>query len=246
MELNVKKVSLLRNLIIVVILVMSTSIATYAQDIIVTTKAEKITAKVTEVDVDIVKYKQYDYQDGPTYTIKKSDIASIIYQNGQVTVFDQPQQGNKPQPTSMGSNNEDKGQDYAYFKYLDRDDDAMSDFLKKYDNESYQIFRKGEALGGVGKGLFIPGIIFTAVGVGIMIVNTAIDEDEDLYIAGSAVTAVGQVFIITSIPLRAAGGGLKAKAKNLYEEKYFKGQSAITPSLQFNVNSYGVGLALKF
>jgi len=64
-------------------------VATHAQDVIVTTKAEKIEAKVTEIDIDVVRYKQYDFQDGPTFIIKKLDIDFIVYQNGQVVVFEQ-------------------------------------------------------------------------------------------------------------------------------------------------------------
>jgi hypothetical protein len=60
-----------------------------AQDTILTTQSEKIIAKIIEVDIEVVKYKQYNYQEGPTHTIKKTDISSIIYQNGQVTVFEQ-------------------------------------------------------------------------------------------------------------------------------------------------------------
>ena len=58
-----------------------------AQDIIVTKDSRKIEAKVTEVNIDVVKYKVFANQDGPTYTILKSDIATIIYQNGNVEAF---------------------------------------------------------------------------------------------------------------------------------------------------------------
>ena len=59
-----------------------------AQDIIVTKDSRRIEAKMTEVNKDDVKYKSFANQDGPTYTLLKRDIASIIYQNGQVEVFE--------------------------------------------------------------------------------------------------------------------------------------------------------------
>ena len=62
--------------------------ACFAQDVIVTKDAKKIKAKVTEVNVNDIKYKNFDNPDGPTYTLLKSDIASILYQNGQVEVFE--------------------------------------------------------------------------------------------------------------------------------------------------------------
>ena len=76
-----------------------------AQDIIVTKDSRKIEAKVTEVNIDDVKYKVFTNQDGPTYTLLKRDIASILYQNGQVEIFEtsssQPSASAQtaPQPT---------------------------------------------------------------------------------------------------------------------------------------------------
>lgn len=66
--------------------------STYAfcQDIIVTKKSEKIEAKITDVEQDVIKYKKFSYQEGPIYTIKKSEIASVIYQNGDVETFTEP------------------------------------------------------------------------------------------------------------------------------------------------------------
>jgi opacity protein-like surface antigen len=86
-----------KSLIATVALLVSVAAMASAQDIIVTTKSEKITAKITEIEVDVVKYKKYDNQDGPTYTIRKADIASIMYKNGQVEVFEQSQQAQQPQ-----------------------------------------------------------------------------------------------------------------------------------------------------
>ena len=60
----------------------------FAQDIIVTKDAKRINAKVAEVNVDNVRYVNFDYQDGPVYTLLKRDIAAILYQNGQAETFD--------------------------------------------------------------------------------------------------------------------------------------------------------------
>ncbi len=69
------------------LLVLFISNALFAQDIIVTKNSEKIEAKITDVEQDCIKYKKFSYQEGPTYTIQKSEIASIIYQNGDVETF---------------------------------------------------------------------------------------------------------------------------------------------------------------
>jgi len=239
-------------LIIAILFVMAAGI-TYAQDIIVTTKSEKITAKITEVDVEVIRYKQFDYQDGPIYTIKKSEIASIIYENGSVMTFEQARETPPPAPTT--SKSEDKNTDYLYFKSLARNDGAMYSFLKTRDNECYQMFHRGIQMSRAGKGILVPGILLTVAGV--VLIGVAYAEsyedawgyygpDEDLLLAGTILTPIGGAFVITSIPLSASGGKLKSRAKNLYEQKYFQGQTAIKPSLQLNSNSNGIGLCLKF
>ena len=81
--------------VIIIGLVLTANLTAYSQDIIITKKAEKITAKVTEIEENTVKYKKYEYQDGPTYTIKKTDIASIVYDNGSVEVFEAKKEESK-------------------------------------------------------------------------------------------------------------------------------------------------------
>ena len=71
-----------------------------AQDIIVTKDSRRIEAKVTEVNIDNVKYKVFAHQDGPTYTLLKSDIVTILYQNGNVETF---VGAPSPMPANAGS-----------------------------------------------------------------------------------------------------------------------------------------------
>ncbi len=67
-----------------------------AQDVITLKSGDEIQAKVTEVGQTEVKYKRFDNPDGPTYTVSKSDIFMVKYQNGQKEVFkdEQPAQNN--------------------------------------------------------------------------------------------------------------------------------------------------------
>lgn len=66
------------------------SFSAYAQDIIVTTDAKKIDAKITEVSKSEIRYKEKDYLDGPTFVISTDEISSIIYANGKVVLYSQP------------------------------------------------------------------------------------------------------------------------------------------------------------
>jgi hypothetical protein len=60
-----------------------------AQDIIHTKDGQEISTKVEEVGIDVVKYKKFDKQTGATYLILKSDIVSIMYEDGEIDVFSQ-------------------------------------------------------------------------------------------------------------------------------------------------------------
>lgn len=62
----------------------------FAQDIIVTTDAKKIEAQIMEVSKSEIKYKEYDNLDGPTFVISTDEISSIIYKNGKVVLYNQP------------------------------------------------------------------------------------------------------------------------------------------------------------
>ncbi len=51
-------------------------------DSIILKNGEEIKAKVTEIASDEIKYKKCDNLNGPTYTIKKSEVFMIKYSNG--------------------------------------------------------------------------------------------------------------------------------------------------------------------
>lgn len=60
----------------------------YSQDIIYKRASEdSILAKITEVNIDNIKYRSYSNLDGPLYVIKKEEINRIVYSNGDVDHF---------------------------------------------------------------------------------------------------------------------------------------------------------------
>lgn len=58
-----------------------------ANDVIITHDAQRIDAVITEVSAVEVKYKQANFQNGPTFVLAIDDIATIIYSNGKVQAF---------------------------------------------------------------------------------------------------------------------------------------------------------------
>ena len=58
-----------------------------AQDVIVKKDQSTVMSKVLEITNTEIKYKKWNNQDGPTYSIDRSEVLSINYENGEVEKF---------------------------------------------------------------------------------------------------------------------------------------------------------------
>jgi len=76
----------MKKIVLVLLSVFITSFL-FAQDIIITKEGNKIESKILEINEYEIKYKNFANLNGPVYAIKKSGIVTIIYENGQVDVF---------------------------------------------------------------------------------------------------------------------------------------------------------------
>ena len=58
-----------------------------AQDVILKKDNTTVLSKVLEINSTEIKYKKWSNQDGPTYSINRSEVTRINYQNGEVETF---------------------------------------------------------------------------------------------------------------------------------------------------------------
>jgi len=70
----------------------------FAQDQLFKKDNSKTDVKVLEVTPTEIRYKLFTYQDGPTITVLKSEVALIIYQNGTHETFNTPPPAAQSQP----------------------------------------------------------------------------------------------------------------------------------------------------
>ena len=160
----------------------------------------------------------------------------------------------KPNVKSRYQNRPSDTTDYAAFTRLRNNDNAMEEFLKANDAALYRQFHTGASLRQSGKTFLGLGLVLTGVGVGLFVVGAVqINDNPDfgsgfnLALVGATCFSVGQVFTIVSIPLSAVGGGLKRRAANGYEEKYFnRSKTYSRTSLNLTLTGNGVGFALRF
>jgi len=89
--------------VILTLFLAATCFTLHAQDVIVKSSGEEIKAKVTEVGTAEIKYKRFDNESGPTYTIPKSEVFMITYEDGSKDMFGRGEQTTAapaPQPAS--------------------------------------------------------------------------------------------------------------------------------------------------
>jgi len=72
-------------------------IITNAYDIILLKSGDEIKAKVLEVTDQQIKYKEFDFQSGPTRNLNISEVFMITYENGRKEVFNKQNASSKRQ-----------------------------------------------------------------------------------------------------------------------------------------------------
>jgi hypothetical protein len=123
---NVETAHLNQNPMKYILLSITASILSLAnclsQDIITKKTGEDIQAKVIEVAIDEVKYKKFDNLDGPLFTLLKSDILMIRYQNGTKDIFNEStgNAGTKPRYADMAN----EGKEDAIANYTGKNSGA--------------------------------------------------------------------------------------------------------------------------
>ncbi len=81
---------------LLVIIMVLTFAASYSQDVITKKNGDDIASKVIELTPTEVKYKKIDNPDGPIYTILKSDVLMIRYENGTKDIFNETVEKESP------------------------------------------------------------------------------------------------------------------------------------------------------
>lgn len=83
------------------LLFLLSSLAMSSQDIIVKNDGSAILSKVIKVGTTEIEYKKFSNQNGPTYTVLKTDVMAINYENGEKDVFSVESDSGKGTNTSQ-------------------------------------------------------------------------------------------------------------------------------------------------
>lgn len=222
----------MKQFIITVFLILFTTETLFAQDIITKKDGTDIKSEVLEVGVTEIRYKNFANLDGPIYSIPKKDVMMVTYKNGQRDVFGSEETSNDSFNVGVMSFNSWTGQLSLNGVVIDK-------------NATYKYFTpESEALYKQGVALYNGGIIMMSVGLGVSLgwfIGTAIGGRPG-YCAAVSIVSAGVGLI--GIPLYAGGKNKMDAAIYDYNSKH--GLAQKTPELNFGIQNYGIGLALKF
>lgn len=189
---------ILHALLVVVCLLVVQTIS--AQDIITLKTGEDINVKVLEVGSLDVKYKKSDNPDGPSYTLLKSEIFMIKYQNGTKDVFNTTPPPAAPAPATDAKKEVETGI---------RNYQAEQEY-----NTNMKIYKKrlgsGIACTAIGVPFLITGSALIGVGVNYLNMSDSYygyyDTDDFGYEdRGLAMVLSGTALVIAGIPLTIVG-----------------------------------------
>lgn len=140
--------------ILLVILMILCSANVTAQDVIVKKDGSTILSKVIEIGSVEVKYKKFSNLDGPTYSIIKSEIQAINYENGEKEIINDV----------LSPKSQPQQQEFNYNRDVAR---GIADGNRLQKEKLYASAKSWNTVGGVWSGLCIVGglslVIFTKV-----------------------------------------------------------------------------------
>jgi len=252
--------------------IMLLSLNAIAQDIILKQDGSEIKAKVLEITDQQIKYKDFDFQSGPTRNINIPDVFMITYENGQKEVFnkktstsitppkevfsEQTPTPTVPEKTHNASSSDLKRE----FDRIGTNDIAMLNFFMQNNFfEYYDRFGSACHQRAAGRVLLSSGIACMASGAVWMILAQTLygnpgpfdydagDRYRSYMITGGIFMSAGEILTIVSIPVSASAGAKKKAIKNDFAREYF-GVEGYTyqPKLNFGATSNGIGLTLNF
>ena len=184
----------------------------FSQDLITLRNGDEVKAIVTEIDKNTVKYKKFENPTGPIYSLEKSGVFMIKYENGTKEVFEisvveasKDEKGNVSAPAAAGLTYRKPGAILENNEYLSIDESRnilsrVPEALASY-NKGLKLIKAGKLLNGIG--------LVTCLGIGLLVK----DPSMTVLAVGVAVASTG---LIGSISTTVSGRKKIKQAVNIY------------------------------
>ena len=227
----------MKKLIFILFFLTGIAFSIHAQDVITLKSGDEIKAKVLDIDLTMIKYKKFDNQAGPSYTIEKNKVFMIRYENGTKDVFNDHPSGNESsqvktsQPEIKISINKDqityKGAKVLKNNVRMRPNEVKSTFSSNFPAlKKYKSGRTCRTISWVLTGL-------GAVDLSIAVINTSKGIDAKSTFAFAGLECASALFF------DAISSSMINKSVKMYN-------SGNKTSLNWGVTKYGIGLCYNF
>lgn len=236
----------------VVFLLSSMNIA-MAQDVILKNDNSTILSKVIEVSSTEIKYKKWSNQDGPTYSILRSEVSRINYQNGEVDEFS----NNTGVPTVANGQLQNPS---LFAGYMDDEgsggklringrvltDEEVRNLVSP---QNYELYLKAKKQNTIGAVFYTIGGI--SLGVGSTLLLIADKGDFNTLIAAGVAAGLSLITLPPGAILTSIGGSKMKSIAKEYNQRNGKNYSLnLSPSLMRcetpqSYGNCGLGLTLS-
>ena len=214
---------------------LAVSVTLFAQDIIIMKNGSEIQAIVQDVGIDDVKYKKFDNPSGPNYTLKKSEIFMIRYENGSKDVFNEivtevPTDKQQQSPlTELSYSRDNVWQNDVKIK----PDQVRA--IMSGNSAALEKYNTGRALHVTGQIFAYPGVFLLGWNAGTVISGGEIN---------GVLVGLGLASSISGIIMLLAGKSQMKTSVNLYNSGL--NNNATSYQINFGATQNGIGLCLQF
>lgn len=227
------------------LLILSTVCAN-AQDVIVKKDNSTILSKVTKISSTEIEYKKWSNQDGPTYTINKSDVVSINYQNGEIDKFNE-----QNEDSDVKARMTRDGKDLVLDDIVLTNEDVERIFGKQ-NYETYLGAREQMVAGAFFAVVFVGSLFWDVICISNM---STYKDDVTKVNTWTQGLIIGAIVGDVSLPLMCVFSGIGKGRLNWLADEYNKQHQGyslnLTPSIircktPQSQNHYALGMTLRY
>lgn len=235
----------------IVILICVIQFSGFSQDIIMLRTGDEIQSKVEEVGIDIIRYHKFDNISGPIYTIEKSKVFMIKYQNGSKDIFSEQKVAQTPTvvetpkteiaPPIQSNNLTYQSNKNIFLNYKRLSPREVKSLMITYPDIQKE-YKSGRTYNTIGACFMVP--LFTSEFIAIFQIINKKDHISDMPLLNrkyGPTLAVMGVSFVGYVTFATIGSTKIMKSVSDYNNK-------VTPatSFNFNINPNGLGVVMKF
>ena len=219
----------MKKIIFAVVLFLSTTVLSFAQDLITKKDGSVFEAKVLEVEQSQIAFKKYSNLEGPTYRVDLADIKSIVYENGEIEEYNVSSEPEKKASLPQGMMTYNGWSGKVSVGGVTMEDDLLDKYFAESDLE---VFNNGRTMMTVGGIVGVIGAIPFGWCVGAALAGG--DVNSGVFITSTIAFLGGMIVSLCG----------ESKVKEAVYN--YNSVLAFQPKVHFGATHSGIGLALSF